>query len=154
MNWRLAAGAIGALSTLVVAQPVAAVSTQPGFQAQQVFAGLDRPVAVSFAPDGRAFVAEKGGRLKVFPRVPAVGEAAIQASSAPTFVDLSASVHDEWDRGPLGVAASPSWPTDRRVYVLYTRDARHGLIGGWGDGCPTPPGRPRMGASSTPALPA
>jgi glucose/arabinose dehydrogenase/PKD repeat protein len=50
-------------------------------------------------------------------------------------------VDDYWDRGLLGLALPPNFPTDPYVYVLYAYDAP---IGGtapvWGDACPTPPG--------------
>jgi len=57
------------------------------------------------------------------------------------FADLSADVHNFWDRGLLGLAIHPNFPTQPYVYVLYTYYAP---IGGtpptWGDNCPTPPG--------------
>ena len=37
-----------------------------GFQESVAFSGLTNPTAVRFAPDGRVFVAEKGGLIKVF----------------------------------------------------------------------------------------
>ena len=50
-------------------------------------------------------------------------------------------VDNYWDRGLLGLALDPNFPTDPYVYVLYTFDAP---IGGtaptWSDACPTPPG--------------
>ena len=36
------------------------------FQESIVFSGLTRPTVVRFASDGRVFVAEKDGRVKVF----------------------------------------------------------------------------------------
>ena len=38
----------------------------PGFQETVVFSGLTNPTAVRFAADGRVFVAEKQGTIKVF----------------------------------------------------------------------------------------
>jgi glucose/arabinose dehydrogenase len=58
-----------------------------------------------------------------------------------TVADLSAEVDDYWDRGLLGLALDPNFPTSPYVYVLYAYDAP---IGGtaptWNDACPTPPG--------------
>ncbi len=58
-----------------------------------------------------------------------------------TFADLRSQVDDYWDRGLLGLALPPNFPTNPYVYVLYTYDAP---IGGtaptWNDACPTPPG--------------
>ncbi len=105
-----------------------------GFQETTVFSGLTTPMAIEFAADGRVFVAEKGGRIKVFD--------GLSDSSPDVFADLSANVHNFWDRGLLGLALDPDFTTGRPyVYVLYTYDAP---IGGsaprWGDACPSPPG--------------
>jgi uncharacterized repeat protein (TIGR01451 family) len=105
-----------------------------GFQESTVFSGLDHPTVIRFAPDGRVFVAQKNGIIKVFD--------SISDPTADTFANLSANVHDFWDRGMLGMALDPGFTTGRPyVYVLYTYDAP---IGGspptWGDACPNPPG--------------
>jgi glucose/arabinose dehydrogenase len=108
-------------------------ATAPGFRDVTVMQGLTQPTVVRFAPDGRVFVAEKSGKIKV---LSSVGDTAPKL-----FADLSASVHDYWDRGLLGLALPPDFPTNPYVYVLYAYDAP---IGGraptWGDGCPDPPG--------------
>src|SRR5262249_32952620 len=39
---------------------------QPGFQESVVFGGLSTPTVVAFSPDGRVFVGEKSGIIKVF----------------------------------------------------------------------------------------
>ena len=114
----------------------------PGFQAQVVVEDLREPVALGFAADGRAFIAEKGGRILSFPALPGVAESALVPSSpgSSVFADLSDSVQSYWDRGLLGLAVAPSYPLDRRVFVLSTRDAIPDTGGTWGDGCPDPPG--------------
>ncbi|MGH7766101.1 MAG: PQQ-dependent sugar dehydrogenase, partial [Candidatus Binatia bacterium] len=98
-----------------------------------MFSGLSQPTAVQFASDGRVFIAEKSGRVKVFP--------SLSASTPTVFADLRTNVHNFWDRGLLGMALHPNFPATPYVYVLYTYDA---VIGGtaprWGDVCPTPPG--------------
>jgi PKD repeat protein len=105
-----------------------------GFQQTTVFSGLTNPSAIEFAADGRVFVAEKGGRIKVFSN--------LNDSTADLFADLGTNVHNFWDRGMLGFALDPNFTTGSPyIYVLYTYDAP---IGGspptWGDTCPTPPG--------------
>jgi glucose/arabinose dehydrogenase len=120
-------------------EPAAAASLPPGFQEEIVFSGLTEPTAVRFSPDGRIFVAEKSGLIKVFDNL---------TDTTPTvFADLRTQVHNFWDRGLLGLALHPNFPTDPWVYVLYTFDAviggtapRWGSVGGTSDGCPTPPG--------------
>jgi glucose/arabinose dehydrogenase len=117
----------------------AAAGLPSGFQEKAVFTGLDHPTNVEFSPDGRVFVAEKSGIIKVFD--------SLTDTTPAVFADLRAEVHNFWDRGLLGLALHPDFPADPRVYVLYTYD---GVAGGtspkWGtatatdDPCPTPPG--------------
>jgi glucose/arabinose dehydrogenase len=106
---------------------------RPGFSESTVFSGLDHPTAVRFSPDGRVFVAEQRGLIKVFD--------SLTDTTPTTFADLRTNVYGYWDRGLLGLALPPNFPTSPYVYVLYTYD---GGIGGaaprWGDTCPTPPG--------------
>ncbi|CRK59608.1 Cytochrome c551/c552 [Alloactinosynnema sp. L-07] len=96
-------------------------------------------MAVEFSPDGRVFVAEKSGLVKVFDGL---------ADTTPTiYADLRAKVHNFADRGLMSLVLAPTFPTDPSVYVLYAHDA---AIGGtaprWGpgdgtnDNCPSPPG--------------
>ena len=126
-------------TTLTTTAPAAAASLPPGFQEEIVFSGLTQPTAVRFSPDGRVFVAEKSGLIKVFDNL---------TDTTPTvFADLRTQVHNFWDRGLLGLALPPNFPTNPYVYVLYTLDAaiggtppRWGSAGGTSDGCPTPPG--------------
>ena len=123
----------------VATGPSASAALPAGFQEEIVFSGLTQPTAVRFASDGRVFVAEKSGLIKVFDNL---------TDTTPTvFADLRTQVHNFWDRGLLGLALHPAFPTNPWVYVLYTHDAaiggtapRWGSVGGTSDGCPTPPG--------------
>ncbi len=144
--------AVGALCGPPLA--LAAPTLPVGFQAQRVVSGLNQPVAISFAADGRAFVAEKGGRVLSFATLPGPGEAARTPRSrgARVFRDLSGDVQDFWDRGLLGLAVAPSFPLDRRVFVMYSRDQVAGTLARWGDGCPDPPGGTRDGCAITQRL--
>ena len=67
----LALVALASSAALVLWLPPAtaqeAAPTLPsGFQESVVFSGLDLPTAVEFSKDGRVFVAEKRGIIKVF----------------------------------------------------------------------------------------
>src|SRR5918997_6766933 len=114
----------------------AAAAVPPeGFQETVAFSGLTQPTAVRFAPDGRVFVAEKSGRIKVFDDF---GD-----PTATLYADLSQQVHDFWDRGLLGLALDPQFTSGRPfVYVLYAynKDPFSTQFPRWGDSCPTPPG--------------
>ena len=111
-----------------------------GFQETIVFSGLTQPTAVRFAPDGRVFVAEKSGLVKVFDGL---------SDPTPTvFADLRTNTYNFWDRGMLGLALDPNFPTSPYVYVLYAYDKdpfsatvpRWGTPGATSDPCPNPPG--------------
>jgi glucose/arabinose dehydrogenase len=118
-----------------------AATLPPGFQEEVVFSGLQNPTAVRFASDGRIFVAEKRGVIRVFD--------SLTDTTPTTFADLNANVYNFWDRGLLGMALAPNFPTSPYVYVLYTYDhelgssapaPRWGTPGVYSDPCPTPPG--------------
>ena len=56
-----------AVAALALAAPQAQAATYPqGFSERTVFSGLTNPTVVRFASDGRVFVAEKSGLIKVF----------------------------------------------------------------------------------------
>jgi glucose/arabinose dehydrogenase len=95
-----------------------AAAPPPDFAETTVFSGLTNPTAIEFAPDGRIFIAEKSGLIKVFDN--------LSDSSPQVFADLRTKVHNFWDRGLLGLALDPNWSTNPTVYVLYTHDAAIG----------------------------
>src|SRR5262245_53830094 len=103
------------LLVAIMLPPTTLAATLPsGFQESIVFSGLTQPTAVRFASDGRVFVAEKSGLIKVFDSL---------ADMSPTiFADLRTNVHNFWDRGLLGLALHPNFPLTPYVYVLYTYD--------------------------------
>jgi glucose/arabinose dehydrogenase len=90
-----------------------AATLPPNFARSQVVGGLASPTAMEFAPDGRLFVAEQRGMLRV---VKAGG-------SLATFLDISGRVHSEGERGLLGVAFDPAFSNNHYVYLYYTKRA-------------------------------
>ncbi|HEX8912192.1 MAG TPA: PQQ-dependent sugar dehydrogenase [Humisphaera sp.] len=80
-----------------------------GFVQSTFVDGLDRPTAMAFAPDGRLFVAEQGGALRVV---------AAGAVLPDPFVSLD--VDDAGERGLIGVALDPAFAANGFVYVHYT----------------------------------
>ena len=85
-------------------------------------------VGLAFAPDGRLFVWQKNGVVRVIKN----------GVLLPTpFVDLSAHVNTFDDRGMWGLAFDPNFATNGYVYMTYTyenagnpnepgREDRHG----------------------------
>jgi glucose/arabinose dehydrogenase/PKD repeat protein len=128
---------VAAAAMLVAPAAAPAATYPPGFTETTVFSGLTNPTAVRFASDGRVFVAEKSGLVKVFD--------SLSDPQPAVFADLRTQVHNFWDRGLLGLALDPGFPEQPYVYVLYTFDAaiggtapRWGTVGGTFDGCPSP----------------
>ena len=108
---------------------------QPGFQESVIFSGLDSPTGFQFASDGRVFVAQKNGLILVFQN--------LNDSTPTVFADLRTNVHNFGNRGLLGMALDPNFPTVPYVYVFYTYDAPIGGVAPtWGtpgasvDPCP------------------
>jgi len=124
------------------AAATAAATVPSGFSDDVVLSGLTNPTAVRFASDGRIFVAEKSGLLKVFDSL---------ADTTPTVVvDLRTEVDDYWDRGLLGLALDPNFPTAPYVYLLYAYDGAPGMTAPqWNDACPSPPGPTTDGCTVT-----
>lgn len=98
------------LAIFALARPAARAATVPsGFTEALVASGLSSPTAMQFAPDGRLFVCEQGGRLRV-----------IKNGTLLSTPFLTVTVNAIGERGLLGVAFDPSFETNHFVYVYYT----------------------------------
>ena len=90
-----------------------------GFSETVIADSLDSPVSMALAPDGRVFVCEQPGRLRV-----------VRAGRllARPFVTVPTRAVEE--EGLLGVAFDPAFARTHRVYVLYTalEPTRHNVI--------------------------
>jgi glucose/arabinose dehydrogenase len=80
---------------------------------QPVVGGQAGPLAIVHSGDGsgRLFVAEQGGTIRII-EDGALGER--------PFVDLTDEISSGGERGLLGLAFAPDFPTDPRVFVDYT----------------------------------
>jgi glucose/arabinose dehydrogenase len=88
----------------------AAAATLPaGFSETTLATGLVNPTAMAFAPDGRLFVCQQGGQLRV-----------IRDGTLLSQPFLTVSVNSAGERGLLGVAFDPDFANNRFVYVYYT----------------------------------
>ncbi len=80
------------------------------FQVQQlVTQGLDGPSGLGIAPDGRIFILERTGKIKIYKNG--------QLLATP-FADLPSA--GSGDRGLIGVAFDPEFSTNHFVYFYYT----------------------------------
>ena len=81
----------------------------PGFTDSLVAAGLSNPTAMALAPDGRIFVCEQGGALRV------IKNGVLLATPF-----LTVTVDSSGERGLLGVAFDPNFVSNQLVYIYYT----------------------------------
>jgi glucose/arabinose dehydrogenase len=88
---------------------VAAATLPSGFQETIVASGLATPTAMALAPDGRIFVCQQGGQLRV------IKNGALLATPF-----LTVTVDRTAERGLLGVTLDPAFATNGFVYVYYT----------------------------------
>ncbi|MEY2447220.1 MAG: hypothetical protein QOH79_696 [Acidimicrobiaceae bacterium] len=100
--------AVALLAGLVFAPPADAAAPPSGFSSTSI-GGLSGPTAMAMAPDGRLFITQQGGAVRV------VKDGAL----LPTpFVQLT--VDSTGERGLLGITFDPSFVTNHFVYLYYT----------------------------------
>lgn len=95
-------------------------TTQDGvrFTVATIATGLVVPWSMAFAPDGRLFVTERPGRVRVF-------NAALSASDVALTLD---DVAAQSEAGLLGVALDPEFAQNRLVYLYYTARVSSGIV--------------------------
>ena len=74
-----------------------------------VSGSIKNPTTMAFAPDGRLFIAEQGGNLKVF-----------KNGNLNTTPFLKVTTNTAGERGLMGVTFDPDFNTNRYVYIYYT----------------------------------
>jgi uncharacterized repeat protein (TIGR03806 family) len=80
----------------------------PGFREARIAAGINGATAMEIAPDGRVFICEQTGTLRIVKN----------DTLLPTpFVTLT--VDSSWERGLLGVALDPHFTANHYVYLNY-----------------------------------
>ena len=85
------------------------------------------PTALAWAPDGRLFIAERAGTIKVDRNGKVVVFATVKTVTTQPGGGYS-------ERGLLGLALSPNFATDHYVYALYsTADYKNTVVVRWTD---------------------
>jgi len=100
--------AVAALA-LVLAGSAVAATVPPGFTDTLVAQGMSNPTAMALAPDGRIFVLQQGGSVRVIKNG--------QLLSTPF---LTLTVDSQGERGLLGIAFDPAFATNHFIYLYYT----------------------------------
>lgn len=91
-----------------------AVDLPPGFGSDVLVEHLNAATAMTVAPDGRIFLADQTGWLRVWKRGRLLEPAAL---------DLSDRVDDYWERGLIGVTLHPDFPKTPYLFVVYVAKA-------------------------------
>ncbi len=105
----LALVAVIAVLVLAPAPAEGATRVPAGFRDTLVANGVSNPTAMAFAPDGRLFVAQKTGELRV-----------IRNGKLLQRPFLKVRPNTNGERGLLGVALDPGFRKNGYVYVYYT----------------------------------
>ncbi|MEO5570691.1 MAG: PQQ-dependent sugar dehydrogenase [Bacteroidia bacterium] len=79
------------------------------FSQVQVTAGISNPTTMGVAPDGRIFVAQQTGELRI-----------VKNGTLLATPFISLSVNSSGERGLLGIAFDPSFTTNNFIYLYYT----------------------------------
>lgn len=114
---RFVSAATGA--AMLVAGTAPAVRAQGTFAQTQVASGLNSPVGMAVAPDGRVFIAQQGGEVRVVEN---------DVLLPTPFVTVPTTADDE--EGLLAVEFDPAFASNHYVYVTYTAatPTRHNRI--------------------------
>ena len=98
-----------ALLVVLTTAAVPAATLPPGFSESVVASGLSNPTAMDFAPDGRLFVCQQAGQLRVIKN---------DVLLAAPF--LTVTPDSTGERGLLGVTFDPDFVNNQWVYIYYT----------------------------------
>jgi glucose/arabinose dehydrogenase len=102
------------LIALAFAHPALAASyALPEFSERVIAEGLQQPTDFVFTPDGRIFILEKAGRVRL------VRDGALQPDP---ILDISARVDTEVERGLVGICLHPTFATTGWIYLYYSNN--------------------------------
>jgi glucose/arabinose dehydrogenase len=104
---------VGTLLVLPIGPAQGAATLPSGFTDSQVVSGLTNPTDMEFAPDGRLFVTEDAGRLRI----------ANPDGTLSTFLNISTKVDSLGERGLLALTFDPGFSTNGYIYLHYTKKA-------------------------------
>jgi len=86
------------------------------FRVETVLTGLEIPWSLNFAPDGRLFVTERPGRVRI-----------VSGGSSELALTVD-GVYTQGEAGLLGLALDPEFAQNRFVYIYYSATASGGAV--------------------------
>ena len=95
--------------SILISQSVQGQTLPTNFSQVAVASGLTNPTVVAFAPDGRIFIAQQNGVLRIVKNGVLLSTPFLQLN-----VDASG------ERGLLGIAFAPNFKTSNYIYLYYT----------------------------------
>ena len=106
------------LSLLILsAKDAPAATLPPGFSESIIASGISSPTAMEFAPDGRLFVCQQNGQLRV-----------IKNDTLLPSPFLSVTTDSSGERGLLGVAFDRDFANNQRVYYHVCTYCEHKIF--------------------------
>lgn len=103
------AGAVLIAVTFLIS-PSNLLALPAGFETSVVAGGFIQPTTIAFTPDGRIFVAEKAGTVRVIKN----------GVLLPTPLISLSDVNSYGDRGLIGMAVDPNFSSNGYIYLSYT----------------------------------
>jgi len=100
---------LAALLILAIATIAQSATLPAGFAETRVATGLSSPTAMAVAPDGRIFITQQGGALRV-----------VKNGALLSQPFLTVNVDSNGERGLLGIAFDPDFASNAFIYVYYT----------------------------------
>jgi aldose sugar dehydrogenase len=86
------------------------------FRVETVVSGLEVPWSIAFAPDGRMFITERPGRVRVFE----------QGKLRPAPLATIEDVRSASESGLMGLALHPEFDTNHLLYLAYAYEGQGG----------------------------
>lgn len=97
---------------------IAGVKTSTPYEAKVLNEGLDRPWGITFLPDGRLLITQKGGTLRI----------AAQDGTLSEAITGLPPVNDAGQGGLLGITIDPAFDNNRMVYWVFSQDTPNGTL--------------------------
>jgi glucose/arabinose dehydrogenase len=109
-NALLARAAVTGVAALLLSPTLLRAASVPaGFTDRTIVSGLSAPTSMAFLPDGRLFVCQQGGAVRV-----------IKNGMLLPGPFLTLAVDSTGERGLIGIAVDPQFASNRFVYLHYT----------------------------------